>query len=69
MDKKLGALSIPDFCTRYAIGRSFAYQEIGAGRLMARKAGSRTIIPIQAAEEWLASLQEANSEVAPSAVA
>jgi hypothetical protein len=69
MDNKFGALSIPEFCTRYAVGRSFAYQEIGAGRLKAVKAGSRTLIPVQAAEVWLSSLQKAGGEEASNAAA
>ena len=69
MDNTFGALSIPEFCARYAVGRSFTYQEIGAGRLKARKAGSRTLVPIQAAEDWLSSLQEANGKEVSDAAA
>jgi hypothetical protein len=49
-------LSIPVFCETYDIGRSKAYEEIAAGRLKARKAGRRTIIATEDAEEWFSSL-------------
>jgi excisionase family DNA binding protein len=52
------AFSIAAFCRRYAIGRTYAYQEIAAGRLHAVKAGRRTLITRDAAEAWLASLPE-----------
>ena len=52
------AFSIPEFCRRYGIGRTNAYQEIAAGRLRAVKAGRRTLITHEAAEAWLASLPE-----------
>ncbi len=50
------ALSINDFCERYDVGRTYAYQELAAGRLHAHKAGRRTIIPVAEAERWLRSL-------------
>jgi hypothetical protein len=61
------AMSIRTFCERYDIGRTKAYEEINAGRLKARKAGTRTLIGVDAAEEWwhsLPELQEALDEVA-----
>jgi excisionase family DNA binding protein len=54
------AFSIPEFCRRYGIGRTNAYQEIAAGRLRAVKVGRRTLITQDAAESWLASLPESN---------
>ncbi len=39
-----GAMSIRAFCDTYDIGRTKVYVEINAGRLKARKAGTRTII-------------------------
>ena len=45
-------MSIQDFCERYDIGRTKAYEEINAGRLRARKAGRRTIITADDAEDW-----------------
>jgi hypothetical protein len=47
------AMSIDGFCKGYGIGRTKAYEEIAAGRLKARKAGTRTIISEDDAEEWL----------------
>jgi excisionase family DNA binding protein len=50
------ALSIQQFCGRYSIGRTKAYEEIAAGRLRAVKVGRRTLIPEDSAEAWLAAL-------------
>jgi len=48
-----GAMSVDEFCERYDVGRTKAYEEIFAGRLKARKLGKRTLIPISEAEAWL----------------
>ena len=48
-----GAMSIADFCRRYGIGRTTAYEQIKAGALRARKCGKRTIISDADAEEFL----------------
>ena len=61
------AMSLQVFCDRYDIGRTKAYEEIYAGRLKARKAGRRTIITADDAEDWLRRLpvfQEALDEAA-----
>jgi Helix-turn-helix domain len=61
------AMSIDGFCKGYGIGRTKAYEEINAGRLKARKAGRRTIITADDAEDWLSrlpALQEALDEAA-----
>ena len=47
------AYDVRSFCTAYGISRSFAYVEIKAGRLKTLKAGRRTLIPRQAADDWL----------------
>jgi hypothetical protein len=47
------AMSIAEFCQRYAIGRTMAYAEIKTKRLRARKAGRRTVITEDDAEDWL----------------
>ena len=52
------AFPIREFCFRYGIGRTHAYQEIAAGRLRAVKVGRRTLIAHDAAEAWLAALPE-----------
>ena len=49
-------MSIRAFCETYDIGRTKVYAEINAGRLKARKAGTRTIIGDDDAEEWWRSL-------------
>ena len=55
------AFSVREFCIRYGIGRTHAYQEIAASRLRAVKVGRRTLIPPEVAEAWLAALPELNS--------
>jgi hypothetical protein len=50
------AYDIRSFCAAYSVSRSFAYLEIKAGRLKPLKAGRRTLIPRQAAEDWLNAL-------------
>lgn len=50
------AMSIRAFCDTYDIGRTKAYEEINAGRLKARKAGRRTIVTADDAEQWLSCL-------------
>ena len=47
------AMSVAQFCQDYNVGRTKAYQEIGLGRLQARKNGKRTIITEDDAEDWL----------------
>jgi hypothetical protein len=45
-------MSVADFCTRYAIGRTSLYREVNAGRLKLRKFGSATRIARADAEAW-----------------
>jgi hypothetical protein len=47
------AMSINQFCQRYDLGKTKTYEEINSGRLRARKAGKRTIITEDDAEDWL----------------
>lgn len=47
------ALSVEDFCKSYSVGKTTAYEEIGAGRLHAVKVGRRTLIPETSAAAWL----------------
>ena len=47
------ALSMAQFCRRYGVGRTKAYEEIKRGRLRARKIGRRTVIAVDDAEAWL----------------
>jgi len=50
------AMSISRFCERYGPCRTKAYEEINSGRLRARKIGTRTVITVDDAEEWLRNL-------------
>ena len=50
------AYSVDGFCEVASVRRSFAYQEIRAGRLIAQKAGSRTLITVENAKKYLANL-------------
>jgi excisionase family DNA binding protein len=50
------AFSIAEFCRVYGIGQTYTYHEIAAGRLRAVKAGRRTLVTREAADEWLAKL-------------
>ena len=65
-------MSLHVFCETYGIGRTKAYEEINAGRLKARKAGKRTIITEDDAEEWLSLLpafQEGLNQPSPATCA
>lgn len=50
------ALRVNEACASLAISRSKLYEEVAAGRLEARKAGSRTLIPLASIDAWLANL-------------
>jgi excisionase family DNA binding protein len=47
------AMTIGEFCQRYAVGRTTIYGEIKRGRLRALKVGKRTLITEDDAEDWL----------------
>ncbi len=51
-----GAYSVKGFCEAYAVGCTFVYAEISAGRLRAVKAGHRTLILAADAAKWAAAL-------------
>jgi hypothetical protein len=59
------ALSVPEFCHRYGIGTTAAYAEMKAGRLIARKAGRRTLIRVEDAERWFTGLRGKDGSGAP----
>jgi hypothetical protein len=50
------AYTLPEFCLRFGIGKTKAHSEINAGRLKARKNGTRTIVTAADAQTWLDSL-------------
>ena len=52
-DSAEGAISIKAFCERNHIGMTSAYAEIKAGRLIARKCGTRTLIAKADERAWL----------------
>ena len=52
----VGAMTIAEFCAWARIGRTMAYAEIKAGRLVLRKAGAKSLVTRDAAETWLRSL-------------
>jgi hypothetical protein len=52
------AYSFSSFCNAAEIGQTLAYDEIAAGRLKVVRVGRRTLIPVEAARAWLASLPE-----------
>ena len=50
------ALSIRECIALVGVGRSFLYTEIAAGRLVAKKAGRRTIVSKNDLNDWLSRL-------------
>jgi hypothetical protein len=50
------AYSMDEFCRAAGIGRSLGYGEIAAGRLKVVRVGRRTLVPVESAKAWLASL-------------
>ena len=60
------AMRVSEACASLSISKSKLYLEVAAGRLRAVKCGSRTLIPVEAADAWLRSLPSL-SEVAKAA--
>jgi hypothetical protein len=52
------SFSLRAFCDRNGIGMTTAYAEIKAGRLVAHKIGSRTVIFEESEDAWRASLPQ-----------
>ena len=52
----LGAFTIPAFCRTYGVGRTRAYEMIGAGIIEAKKFGATTLIDRASAEAWYCNL-------------
>jgi hypothetical protein len=50
------AYTLNEFCRAAPCSRTTAYAEIRAGRLQAKKLGSRTIIPLDVARSFIAGL-------------
>jgi excisionase family DNA binding protein len=53
---ELGAISVREFCRRYGLGHTLAYELIKRGELRAVKCGTRTLILAQDAKAWERSL-------------
>jgi hypothetical protein len=51
-----GAFTIDSFCKWYGQSRSSAYREINAGRLVAKKRGTRVLIDRSEARRWFEDL-------------
>jgi hypothetical protein len=66
--KRKLAFSIAELVEVSNLGRSFIYEEIKAGHLVARKAGRRTLVLHEDAESWLTSLPTHQPERAEQAV-
>jgi excisionase family DNA binding protein len=56
IEQTKAALRIEEFALLYGLSRAQVYNEINAGRLVARKAGTRTLIGRHDADAWLAAL-------------
>jgi hypothetical protein len=56
MDESRRALTIAEFLHSYRIGRTRFYEEVAAGRLRLRKLGKKSLVSLDDAEKWLASL-------------
>jgi excisionase family DNA binding protein len=54
------AYTILEAAKASGLGRSTVYELIGAGKLEARKAGNRTLIPAESLRRYIASLPAAN---------
>lgn len=50
------ARTVRGFCEAYGVGRSTAYELISEGRLVAVKAGNRTLIVEDSARAWFGGL-------------
>ena len=60
---EIQAYDIKSFCKAYSISRSYVYLEIKAGRLKIFKAGTRTLISRDAAENWRRAREEETNPV------
>ncbi len=52
--------SVLQFCERYSVSKGMTFKLIREGKLARVKAGRRTLIPVESAEAWWASLQKAS---------
>lgn len=52
------ALTVSEAAKVIGLSRSRFYMELAAGRITAKKCGTRTLIPIDSLREWLAGLPD-----------
>lgn len=45
-------ITIRDFCSRYSVGRTKAYELLNEQKVEARKLGNRTLVVRKSAEDW-----------------
>ncbi|MER9533015.1 excisionase family DNA-binding protein [Mesorhizobium sp. M0309] len=65
MEVTPNAFTIKRLCAAYGVGRTFVYEEIKAGRLETRRAGTRKVlVRKQDADKWLDSLPKGNPQPA-----
>ncbi|MDA9529888.1 excisionase [Bradyrhizobium sp. CCBAU 25338] len=57
-------MSVEEFCRWACVGKTKAYAEAKAGRLVLRKIGAKTVIIRADAEAWLRALPAASSAAA-----
>ena len=56
--------TVKQFCAAYGCGRTRCYDLIAAGKIEAVKDGPKTLIPVESAEAWAASLPRFKSGAA-----
>jgi excisionase family DNA binding protein len=54
--ENLGAMTVREFCARYRLGHTLAYEMIKRGELRAVKCGTRTLLLNKDIRTWEASL-------------
>ncbi len=50
------AISLAEFCQRYSLSKTFAYEQIKRGSLKTFTCGRKRLVSVDSAEAWLASL-------------
>ncbi|MFK0687968.1 helix-turn-helix transcriptional regulator [Mesorhizobium sp. IMUNJ 23033] len=62
MEVTPNAFTIKRLCAAYGVGRTFVYEEIKAGRLETRRAGTRKVLVRKVdADKWLDNLPKGNA--------
>ena len=55
------AYTVKEFCQMFSIGRSTFYSEVGAGRLLTKKVGSKTLVLAADADSWASALRRGSA--------